>query len=122
MHDTSRTNDCDLRGLFQRVSAGTDLTVNEAKGVFGRIMAGQLNEAVIGALLGVVLTKAECVDELVGAAPCCDPNPKRERGVLAGRRRSGFGLFRGLRSRDGETVTHPLWSIRGMRERRHDPL
>jgi anthranilate phosphoribosyltransferase len=31
-------------------------------------MAGQLNEAVIGALLGALLTKGECVDELVGAA------------------------------------------------------
>jgi len=122
MHDTSRANDPDLRGLFQRLAAGTDLTVNEAKGVFERIMARQLSEAVIGALLSALLAKGERADELVGAAPCCDPNPKRERGVLARRWRSGFGLFRGLRSRDGETVTHPLWSIRGMRERRHDPL
>jgi anthranilate phosphoribosyltransferase len=68
MHDTSKPNDPDLRGLFERLAAGTDLTVDEAKGVFERIMAGQLNEAVIGALLGALLTKGECVDELVGAA------------------------------------------------------
>jgi anthranilate phosphoribosyltransferase len=68
MQDTSKPNDSDLRGLFQRISARGDLTVDEAKGVFERIMAGQLNEAVIGALLGALLTKGECVDELVGAA------------------------------------------------------
>jgi len=59
MHDTSRPNDCDLRGLFQRLAAGTDLTVNEAKGVFGRIMAGQLNDVVITGPMVVVDTRYE---------------------------------------------------------------
>ncbi len=36
--------------------------------MFERIMAGQLSESLIGALLGALLTKGECVDELVGAA------------------------------------------------------
>jgi anthranilate phosphoribosyltransferase len=53
--------------VFQRLTDGADLTVEEARSVFERIMAGQLDEALIGALLGALLTKGECVDELVGA-------------------------------------------------------
>ena len=59
MHDTSRPNDPDLRGLFERVSAGTDLTVDEAKSVFERIMAGQLNDVLITGPMVVVDTRYE---------------------------------------------------------------
>ena len=46
-------------GLFERLAAGTDLTVNEAKGVFERIMAGQLNDVVITGPMVVVDTRYE---------------------------------------------------------------
>ena len=68
MRNTPGDVGLDLRGVFERVADGNDLTVDEARGVFERIMAGQLGEALIGALLGALLTKGECVDELVGAA------------------------------------------------------
>lgn len=68
MRSAPKSIDPELQGLFQRLTAGNDLTVDEARAVFERIMAGQLSEALIGALLGALLTKGECVNELVGAA------------------------------------------------------
>lgn len=83
MRNTPQHVSSDLRSVFEHITAGNDLTVDETSGVFERIMAGQVGEALIGALLGALLTKGECVDELVGAAQVmranalriqCDPN------------------------------------------------
>jgi len=72
----------ELRNVFEQIAEGNDLTIDQARGVFERIMAGQLSEAVMGALLGALLSKGECVDELVGASQAmrastlpiqCDP-------------------------------------------------
>ena len=60
--------DHDTRNLFEKVFAGEDLTRTQAQYIFERIMAGELSEAAIGALLGAIAAKGECVDELIGAA------------------------------------------------------
>lgn len=51
-----------------QLAAGRDLSRETACEVFARMMAGELSESVIGALLGAFLVKGECVGELVGAA------------------------------------------------------
>lgn len=61
MHD-------DLRHVFDQLSRRRDLTVDEARSTFERIMSGRLEPATIGALLGAMAAKGESVDELVGAA------------------------------------------------------
>lgn len=58
----------DLTTIFQRLSAGRNLSRDETRWMFERIMAGDVRESVIGALLGALLAKGECVAELVGAA------------------------------------------------------
>ena len=58
----------ELKAIFERLAAGHDLTQTQARDCFERIMAGDLSDVVIGALLGAMLTKGESVDELVGAA------------------------------------------------------
>ena len=47
---------------------GRDLTREQARWMFDRIMAGELEPILIGALLGAMIVKGESVDELVGAA------------------------------------------------------
>ncbi len=57
-----------LKAIFSQLAVGHDLTRDQARWVFERIMAGELGEGAIGALLGGLLAKGETVDELVGAA------------------------------------------------------
>jgi anthranilate phosphoribosyltransferase len=57
-----------LRSIFEKVTTGRDLSRDEARWVFERIMAGEVSETVIAALLGCLAVKGEAVDELVGAA------------------------------------------------------
>lgn len=57
-----------LKKIFERLAAGRDLGRAETRGLFVRIMAGDVPPVVTGAVLGALLTKGECVDELVGAA------------------------------------------------------
>ncbi len=77
MRNISGHVDVELRKIFERLADRHDLTVEEARGVFEWLMAGQLSEALIGALLGALLTKGECVDELVGAAQAMRANALR---------------------------------------------
>jgi len=58
----------ELKAIFEKLAAREDLTRAEARWVCERIMAGELAEATIGALLGAIAVKGESVDELVGAA------------------------------------------------------
>ncbi len=53
-----------IKTAFER----RNLTREQARYVFDRIMSGQLSEGAIGALLTALATKGECVDEVVGAA------------------------------------------------------
>lgn len=57
-----------LKTVFEGLAAGRDLTREQSRWTFSRIMAGDLNQAQIGALLGAILVKGESVEELVGAA------------------------------------------------------
>ncbi|MFQ5590178.1 MAG: anthranilate phosphoribosyltransferase [Phycisphaerae bacterium] len=60
--------DCEFKEVLQRITSGADLARDEAHHVFTKIMAGSVPESILGALLGALCTKGECVDELVGAA------------------------------------------------------
>ena len=60
--------DAEVRAVFQRLASGGDLSRDQARRTFERIMAGELPEAAVAALLGALLAKGESVDELVGAA------------------------------------------------------
>lgn len=57
-----------IKGVFQTLTAGRSLDVGCAQRTFERIMAGELSETVIAALLGAWATRPVSVDELVGAA------------------------------------------------------
>ena len=72
-----------LKTIFEQLAGGHDLTRGEARLIFERIMAGEVPQSVIGAVLGALLVKGECVEELVGAAEAmrasavsitCDPD------------------------------------------------
>jgi anthranilate phosphoribosyltransferase len=72
-----------LRTIFERLAGGHDLTRGQARWIFERIMAGEMSPGVIGAVLGALFVKGECVEELVGAAEAmragtlridCDPD------------------------------------------------
>lgn len=69
--------DPDLKIVFETLTASRDLTREQARSVFGRIMNGSMPESVIGAFLGAFLVKGECVDELVGAAEAMRANAVR---------------------------------------------
>lgn len=69
--------DTQSRTIFIRVFAGKDLSREQTRSIFERIMAGELSEAAIGALLGAIATKGECVDELIGAAEAMRANMMR---------------------------------------------
>ena len=58
----------ETKALFEQLARGRDLTRDQARRMFDRIMAGEMPETVMGALLGALLVKGECVDEVVGAA------------------------------------------------------
>jgi anthranilate phosphoribosyltransferase len=57
-----------MKAFLERIIAGHDLTRAEAHELFGRIMSGQVPEAVLGAILAALAAKGETVDEIVGAA------------------------------------------------------
>ncbi len=66
-----------MKAIFERLAAGHDLTQTQTRDCFERIMAGDVSDVVIGALLGAMLTKGESVDELVGAAEAMRANMTR---------------------------------------------
>ncbi len=60
--------DSELKQVLETIAAGHDLTREQARAVFLRVMTGDVSDAAIGALLGALMVKGESVDELVGAA------------------------------------------------------
>ncbi len=58
----------DTKAIFTQLSRGADLSRSQARSVFDEIISGKLSAAATGALLGALMVKGECVDELVGAA------------------------------------------------------
>lgn len=60
--------DRDIKTVFATLSRGEDLTRDQMRGMFERIMSGSVRESVTGALLGALSVKGESLDELVGAA------------------------------------------------------
>lgn len=57
-----------MKSLIQKVSAGKDLSQQEAESAFDRVMRGEMEPADLGALVCALAAKGEAVDELVGAA------------------------------------------------------
>ena len=51
-----------------KLTAGEDLTRGEAHALFDAIMAGQVESALLAAILAALATKGECADEIIGAA------------------------------------------------------
>lgn len=64
----------DLKTVFEQLRAGHDLSRDQAKWVFDRMMAGEVGDSVFGALLTALVIKGESVDELVGAAEAMRAN------------------------------------------------
>jgi len=60
--------DQEVKAVFARVTGGGDLTREQARRTFERIMTGEVSQPLMGALFGALLTKGESVEELVGAA------------------------------------------------------
>ncbi|MGB0716365.1 MAG: anthranilate phosphoribosyltransferase [Phycisphaerae bacterium] len=58
----------ETKRVFETLSSGGHLPRDLARWVFDRIMDGELDETVTGAILGALLIKGESVDELAGAA------------------------------------------------------
>ena len=54
--------------LLSKLTAGENLTRDQARDLFDKIMAGQVPDPVLAALLAALATKGETVDEIVGAA------------------------------------------------------
>lgn len=69
--------DLDIKAIFDQLVAGRDLTREQTRWIFERIMGGEVPQSVIGALLGALLVKGECVDELVGAAEAMRASARR---------------------------------------------
>lgn len=57
-----------MQTYLAKLVVGTSLTRDQAREVFGRIMAGEVEPAVLGAFLAALAAKGENADELVGAA------------------------------------------------------
>ena len=57
-----------MKNIFEQLARRRDLTRDQARTMFERIMAGETAQSVTAALLGALLVKGECVDELVGGA------------------------------------------------------
>ncbi len=64
----------DLIAIFEQLANRRDLTRDQSRWTFERIMAGAVDPSMIGALLGALKTKGECVDELVGSADAMRAN------------------------------------------------
>ena len=60
--------DASLQAVFERVAARRDLSRDEARALFERIMLGEVGELPLAAFLGAMRTKGVVVDEIVGAA------------------------------------------------------
>lgn len=58
----------ELKAIFQKLAQRGNLSREEARWVFDRIMRGDVAPPAIGALVGALLIKGECVEELVSAA------------------------------------------------------
>ncbi len=58
----------DLQDILKRLVGGETLSEADAEQVFERILAGQADDAQIGALLAVTAARTPTVDELVGGA------------------------------------------------------
>lgn len=63
-----------MQPYLGKIVRGLDLSVEEAREAFERIMSGQAGEVDIAALLTALACKGECVDELVGAAEAMRQN------------------------------------------------
>lgn len=57
-----------IKDILETLSSKRDLSRQQAKWMFERIMAGEVPPPVIGAMLGAMWVKGESVSELVGAA------------------------------------------------------
>ncbi len=57
-----------MKELLNKVARGHDLTRDETRDAFHRIMSGEVSEVEIAALLTALACKGETVDEIVGAA------------------------------------------------------
>lgn len=57
-----------IKHILAQVTVSRDLSRDEARWTFEQVVTGKVEPAVLGALLGAMATKGECVDELVGAA------------------------------------------------------
>jgi len=62
------TDDFVIGTLLARVFDGDRLTTDEARGVMGRLMDGELSQMQAAALLAALRTRGETVDEIVGFA------------------------------------------------------
>jgi anthranilate phosphoribosyltransferase len=58
----------DPQACLAWVAAGRDLTAEESRALFDRIMSGEVTPTLIGSLLAALATKGETPDEIVGAA------------------------------------------------------
>lgn len=58
----------ELKTVFDLLASRRDLTREQSRSTFERIMSGQLVDGAAAALLGALLVKGESVEELVGAA------------------------------------------------------
>jgi anthranilate phosphoribosyltransferase len=67
-------NDAELLG---RLTRRDDLARDEVAALFGRIMAGEVAEPMMAALLAALATKGETVDELAGAAQAMRERARR---------------------------------------------
>lgn len=58
----------DLKAIFVKLTCRDDLSRDEARWVFERIIRGEMEPATVAAWLAAITVKGECIDELVGAA------------------------------------------------------
>jgi len=58
----------ETRTILGKLTSRVDLTREEARRIFERLMDGELSPTVVAALLAALATKGEAVEELVGAA------------------------------------------------------
>jgi len=63
--------------LLSRLTRREDLARDEVAGLFGRIMAGEVAEPLMAAILAALATKGETVEELAGAAQAMRERARR---------------------------------------------
>ncbi len=60
--------DSEIRTILNQLAERRDLSCDQARHAFDRIMAGEIDSPNIEALLRALLAKGECIDEIAGAA------------------------------------------------------